>query len=124
MDMSDSSEMTSAEILERATALLNHPTEETAGLWPRATAVLARQALEVGLHEALSAKILGIQSAPVRVQLLCLQSYLEDTETAHEVNLAWWGLSQACHHLSYELPPTAPELEGLIDVVRRFVRAV
>jgi len=114
--------MTSAEILERATGLLNHPTAETAGLWPRATAVLARQALEVGLHEALSEKILGIQNAPVRVQLLCLQSYLEDTETAHEVNLAWWALSQACHHLSYELPPTAPELEALIDVVRRFVR--
>ena len=114
--------MTSAEILERATGLLNHPTAETAGLWPRATAVLARQALEVGLHEALSEKILGIQNAPVRVQLLCLQSYLEDTETAHEVNLAWWALSQACHHLSYELPPTALELEALIDVVRRFVR--
>jgi hypothetical protein len=120
--MSESSEMTSAEILERATDLLNHPTAETAGLWPRATAVLARQALEVGLHEALSAKILGIRNAPVRVQLLCLQSYLEDTKTAHEVNLAWWALSRACHHLSYELPPTAPELEGLIDVVRRFVR--
>jgi hypothetical protein len=114
--------MTSAEILERAAGLLNHPTAETAGLWPRATAVLARQALEVGLHEALSARIPGIQNAPVRVQLLCLQSYLEDTETAHEVNLAWWALSRACHHLSYELPPTAPELEGLIDVVRRFVR--
>ena len=120
--MVESSEMTSAEILERATGLLNHPTAETAGLWPRATAVLARQALEVGLHEALSAQIPGIQRAPVRVQLLCLQSYLEDSETAHEVNLAWLGLSQACHHLSYELPPTAPELEALIDVVRRFVR--
>ena len=122
MDMGGSSDMTSAEILEQATGLLNHPTAETAGLWPRATAVLARQALEAGLHEALSERILGIQSAPVRVQLLCLQSYLEDTETAHEVNLAWWGLSQACHHLSYELPPTAPELEALIDVVRRFIR--
>lgn len=122
MDMRASTDMTAAEILERATGLLNHPTTETAGLWPHATAVLARQALEVGLHEALSTKILGIQNAPVRVQLLCLQSYLEDTETAHEVNLAWWALSRACHHLSYELPPTAPELEGLIDVVRRFVR--
>jgi hypothetical protein len=120
--MSETGDMPSAEILERAIDLLQHPTAETAGLWPRATAVLARQALEVGLHEALSEKILGIQNAPVRVQLLCLQSYLEDTETAHEVNLAWWALSQACHHLSYELPPTAPELEALIDVVRRFVR--
>lgn len=120
--MRESGDMPSAEILERAIGLLHHPTAETAGLWPRATAVLTRQALEVGLHEALSAKILGIQDAPVRVQLLCLQSYLEDSDTAHEVNLAWWALSQACHHLSYELPPTAPELEALIDVVRRFVR--
>jgi hypothetical protein len=116
------SEMTSAEILERAAGLLNHPTAETVGLWPRATAVLARQALEVGLHESLSAKIPGIENAPVRVQLLCLQSYVDDTETAHEVNLAWWALSRACHHLSYDLPPTAVELEGLIDVVERFVR--
>jgi hypothetical protein len=38
------------------------------------------------------------------------------------VNLAWWALSRACHHGSYELPPTATELEGLIDVVGRFVR--
>jgi hypothetical protein len=119
--MSESGDMPSAEILERAIGLLHHPTTETAGLWPRATAVLTRQALEVGLHEALSDKVLGIEHAPVRVQLLCLQSYLEDTETAHEVNLAWWALSRACHHGSYELPPTASELEGLIDVVRRFV---
>jgi hypothetical protein len=119
--MSESGDMPSAEILERAIGLLHHPTAETAGLWPRATAVLTRQALEVGLHEALSDKVLGIERAPVRVQLLCLQSYLEDTETAHEVNLAWWALSRACHHGSYELPPTAPELESLIDVVRRFV---
>jgi hypothetical protein len=119
--MAGSSDMTAAEILERATGLLRHPTEGTAGLWPRATAVLARQALEIGLDEALSAKIHGVQKAPVRVQLLCLQSYLDDVETAHEVNLAWWALSRACHHGSYELPPTAPELEGLIDVVRRFV---
>ena len=120
--MSESGDMPSAEILERAIGLLHHPTAETAGLWPRATAVLTRQALEVGLHEALSDEVLGIEHAPVREQLLCLQAYLEDTETAHEVNLAWWALSQACHHLSYELPPTAPELEALIDVVRRFVR--
>jgi len=119
--MGESRDMPSAEILERAIGLLHHPTAETAGLWPRATAVLTRQALEVGLHEALSDKVLGIEHAPVRVQLLCLQSYFEDIETAHEVNLAWWALSRACHHGSYELPPTAPELESLIDVVRRFV---
>ena len=116
------SELTASAILERAHELLNFPTAETVGLWPRATAVLARQALEVRLHEALSEKLPGIERAPVRVQLLCLQSYFEDSQTAHEVNLAWWALSRACHHLSYELPPTAVELEGWIDVVGRFVR--
>jgi hypothetical protein len=39
------------------------------------------------------------------------------------VHLAWWALSRACHHLSYELPPTATELRALIDVVDRFVEA-
>jgi hypothetical protein len=117
------SELTTREILYRASDLLELPTSETAGLWPRATAVLARQALERGLSEVLSAKVEGIQGAPVRAQLLCLRIFLDDTATADEVNLAWWALSRACHHLSYELPPTAAELRVLIDVVDRFLEA-
>jgi hypothetical protein len=117
------SELTTREILYRASDLLERPTSETVGLWPRATAVLARQALERGLTDVLSAKVDGIQRAPVRAQLLCLRIYLDDTATADEVNLAWWALSRACHHLSYELPPTAAELRVLIDVVDRFLEA-
>ena len=116
------SELTTREILDRASDLLNRPTAGTAGLWPRATAVLARQALELGLNEALSPKLPGIERANVRARLLCLQTYLENTQMAHEVNLTWWALTKACHHLSYELPPTAPELESLIDVVDRFLQ--
>lgn len=115
------SEISTREVLDRANDLLRRPTAGTAGLWPRATAVLARQALEARLKEALAGRLPGVERANVRVQLLCLMSYFEDTQIAHEVNLAWWGLSRACHHLSYELPPTAPELEALIDVVDRFV---
>ncbi len=117
------SELTTREILYRAIDLLERPTSETAGLWPRASAVLARQALERGLTEVLSAKVEGIQRAPVRAQLLCLRIFLDDTATAEEVNLAWWALSRACHHLSYELPPTAAELRALIYVVDRFLEA-
>ena len=117
------SELTTREILYRAIDLLERPTSETAGLWPRATAVLARQALERGLTEVLSARVEGVQRAPVRAQLLCLRIFLNDTATANEVNLAWWALSRACHHLSYELPPTAAELRALIDVVDRFIEA-
>lgn len=115
-------DLSTKEILDRASDLLDRPTAETAGLWPRAAAVLARQALERRLNEALGAKLPGIERANIRVQLLCLMTYFDDTQIAHEVNLAWWGLSNACHHRSYELPPTAPELEALIDVVDRFIR--
>jgi hypothetical protein len=117
------SELATREMLYRAIDLLERPTSETAGLWPRATAVLARQALERGLTETLSVEVQGIHKAPVQAQLLCLRIFMEDTATADEVNLAWWALSRACHHLSYELPPTAAELRALIDVVDRFVEA-
>jgi hypothetical protein len=103
--------------------MLERPTTGTIGLWPRATAVLTRQALERGLTEVLSPQVEGIQRAPVRAQLLCLRILLDDTATADEVNVAWWALSRACHHLSYELPPTAAELRAWIDVVDRFIEA-
>ena len=117
------SDVTTRELLYRAIDLLERPTSGTVGLWPRATAVLTRQALERGLTEVLSAKVEGIQRAPVRAQLLCLRILLDDTATADDVNVAWWALSRACHHLSYELPPTAAELRAWIDVVDRFVEA-
>jgi hypothetical protein len=115
------SDVTTKELLYRATDLLERPTSGTIGLWPRATAVLTRQALERGLTEVLSAQVEGIQQAPVRAQLLCLRIVLDDTAIADEMNVAWWALSRACHHLSYELPPTAAELRAWIDIVDRFV---
>ena len=117
------SDVTTRELLYRAIDLLERPTSGTVGVWPRATAVLTRQALERALTEVLSAKVEGIQRASVRAQLLCLRVLLDDTATADEVNVAWWALSRACHHLSYELPPTAAELRAWIDVVDRFVDA-
>jgi hypothetical protein len=115
------SDVTTRELLYRAIDLLERPTSGTMGLWPRATAVLARQALEQSLTDVLSSKVEGIRRAPIRAQLLCLRTLWDDTATADEVNVAWWALSRACHHLSYELPPTAAELRAWIDVVDRFV---
>ena len=117
------SDVTTRELLYRAIDLLERPTSATVGLWPRAAAVLARQALERGLIEVLSAKVAGIQQAPVRSQLLCLRIVLDDAAIADDVTVAWWALSRACHHLSYELPPTAAELRAWIDVVDRFAEA-
>ena len=45
------SDVTTRELLYRAIDLLERPSSETVGLWPRATAVLARQALEQGLTD-------------------------------------------------------------------------
>jgi hypothetical protein len=117
------SDVTTRELLYRASDLLERPTSNTVGLWPRATAVLTRQALERGLIDVLSPQVEGIQQASVRAQLLCLRILLDDTATANDVNVTWWALSRACHHLSYELPPTAAELRAWIDVVDRFVEA-
>jgi hypothetical protein len=111
------------EILDRAGDILEKPTASTASLWPKAAAVLARQALEQGLRERLSVHVPGIERANVRVQLLCLLSFMEDSLVAQEVSLTWWALSRACHHHSYELAPTASELATLIDAVGRFVRS-
>ena len=46
--------MTPTETLAMAQRLLDRPDAKTAGLWPRAAALLARQALEQGLDELLA----------------------------------------------------------------------
>ena len=110
-------------LLAQARDLIDRADPATAGRWPRATALLARQALEVRLDEVCGARdgALG-DCTSTRAQLLCLRR-LHDRDLAIAVEHAWGRLSQACHVHAYELPPTADELRGWCETVAQFVEA-
>jgi len=93
-----------------------HP--DLVGIWPRAVAVLARQALEEVIEAVLAARATGAERCSARAQLLCLSTYAP-TEAAREASYLWAALSRACHHHPYELAPTALELEGWVAGVER-----
>lgn len=108
-------------LLGQTRALLDRAGGATAGRWPRAAALLARQALEVELDRALAVRAPGLeQCSDARATLLCLRRF-RDHDTALAVEHAWMALSHACHHHAYELPPTVDELRGWVEVVDEFV---
>ena len=110
-----------AELLSLARALLSRSDAKTAGLWPRASALLARQALEAGLDGYWTSRGIAFETRSGRAKLICLAQYLADRELAGRVHQAWAALSDACHHHAYELAPTVAELAGMLDVVEAFV---
>lgn len=57
---------TPADLLGHAKGLLSRATPETRGLWPRAAALLTRQALEQALDEYWQAKGLRVDDAARR----------------------------------------------------------
>lgn len=87
----------------------------TAGLWPRAAAFLGRQGIEVAMTSLWTLRAPGLERESVRCQLLCLGPLLGDSELSGRVSAAWYGLSRACHHRVYALPPTAGELAGWLQ---------
>lgn len=91
-------------------------------LWALCSALLIRQALEVTLDEFWEQqRAPGVKKGSRHSQLLCLGSYLGDSLLAARVAHTWSALSNACHYHSYELAPTAGELEGWIGTVGDFV---
>ncbi len=100
-----------AEVVAAARNLMERTDPSTAGLWPRATALLARQALESALDDFWKVR----EQCSMKAQLLCLPYYLQAPspksqadDLAQRVSYAWAGLSRACHQHPYELPPTCP----------------
>lgn len=89
--------------------------------WPRAAALLARQALEQGLDDLWGARAPRVREASRHAQLLCLGAFVPDEELVSGVRHAWHGLSRACHHQQYELAPTAGELGRWLDDVERLL---
>ena len=97
----------------------------TAGFWPRATALLTRQALEAALDDLWRRRAPGLELCSARAQLLCLPSYLHgDEELAERVSYTWAALSRACHQHPYELSPTSSELLGWIATVEQLIGRV
>jgi hypothetical protein len=110
-------------LVAAARRLLSRPDPHTAGLWPRAAALLARQALEQSLDEFWRQRAAGLEMCSARAQLLCLPEYLQ-RDLAERVSYAWTGLSQACHQHAYELPPTADELAIWMETVENLVDTI
>ena len=105
------------ELLSAARHLLDTPDGRTVGVWARAVAYLSRQALESYLDEYWCKKAPGTERVSTRAQLICLPCFLGNGDLARQITYTWNGLSQACHHHSYELAPTATELRGWVSVI-------
>jgi len=114
---------TPADLLGMARQLLDRQSPETAGLWPRAAALLARQALEMSVDEYWATRKIPLDSCPTLQQLICLREYLGDPDLAGRVHHAWNALSRACHYHPYELAPSAGELEGWLEAVQTWIAA-
>jgi hypothetical protein len=112
------------DLLEIAHGLLGRADPATAGLWPRVSALLARQALEASVVRLWERRTLDLQGCSMRAQLICLRTYLGDADLAARAGHAWSALSRACHHHAYELAPTAAELRGWFSVVGELIQKV
>ena len=111
-------------LLRAARDVLAQPNIVSAGVWPRAAAHLCRQALESGLAAFWSKRWPGVETLPVRAQLLCLSSCFDDPEVSRTISYTWAALSNACHHHVYELAPTAEEIAGWIDTVESMLQGL
>ena len=99
--------MTPAEQLQWARYLLDHGDAATAGVWPRASALLARHALEQLLEDFWSPIAPSlVATRNVRAQLIALRGYQPVRDAASPVSAAYAGLCRGCHHHPYELPPS------------------
>ncbi len=65
-------DVTPTDLLNAARTMVTQSRPGTAGLWPRAAALLGRQALEAALDELWSRTHPGLERASMRCQLLCL----------------------------------------------------
>lgn len=111
--------MTAPELAALARSVLASSPDSLTGRWPRAVALLTRQALEAAMDLLWARREPALAECSARAQLLCLSSYLGDKELAERAAWTWWALSQACHFHPYELAPTTAELEHLLSTVEQ-----
>jgi hypothetical protein len=113
------------ELLEAARRLLTDKDPTSAGLWPRATAMLGRQALEGSLAELWRSLAPGLEEASFKTQFLCLPAFLGNKDAlAGRVNHVWWSLTRVCHYNVYRLSPTVEELTDWLETIEQFGKEV
>ncbi len=114
--------MTPHDLLDAAKDLMQRPDAPFDGIWPRAAALLARQALEAAMGELWASKrqAAGLSGCSMRSQELCLTAYL-DRGTASQAAYLLAALSHACPYHPYELTPTAAELTSWLDQAAQIV---
>jgi hypothetical protein len=114
-----------SDMVTAARDLLERVDPMTAGLWPRAAALLTRQALEAALDALWCRRAPGLEFCSAHAQMICLPSCLHgNEELAEHVSYTWAALSRACHHHPYELSPTSSELLGWIATVEQLIGRV
>lgn len=109
-------------LLSAARVAVTNPDAGLDDAWPRAAALLTRQALEEAIAARLVDRIPEVDGLSMRVKLACLGE-LADPADAHEAAWLWARLSTACHHHPYDLAPTGAELSEWIDRTAAFTAA-
>ena len=112
--------MTEQQLIQHANQLLIRPRQTTVGLWARAAALLARQALESSLDKFWTRCGWQLQRCSLRSQLLCLHQ-LAGQEVARDAAYAYNFLSNVCHFHPYEASPTSVELRTILEMVESVV---
>ena len=115
--------MTEQQLIQHANQLLIRPRQATAGLWPRACALLARQALESSLDRFWERCGWKLQDCSFRAQILCL-SQLAGPEVARDTAYAYGFLSNICHFHPYDASPTSVELRTILELVESVVTSL
>ncbi len=98
------------DLVASARDLLRVDDRHSAGVWPRAAALLGRQAIEQAMAGLWAAVAPGLERESLRCQLICLPEMLNDRELGARTAVVWAALSNACHIRVYEVAPVATEL--------------
>ena len=115
--MSTATSSDPAALLRAAQVVIDRRHSATRGVWPKAAALLGRQALET----AISQRFPEIANASGRARNLCLPTLLGDRELARDLIQSWGALSHATHYHAHDLSPTATELEHWLEPVARLI---
>lgn len=103
-------------LLDHARTILKGTVRLPQSIATRAAAFLARQALEDTTRALCRRAGANIDRATMRSQLIVVRA-LHGDQVANKANIAWIGLSNACHYHAYELTPTVDELRHWLGLV-------